>query len=156
MKPEELKRILKKVWYFIWEDDSVWSWLVNIMLSRGQIGRHRVMSEVLVDRNGYPTELALAKLSEVANKTSWSLERVKELVEFLRQVWWHPEMGVEFSEDGESWGLWLHTLGWSGNEELIGVLSETLFWAIYWQVHKRGGHYYFSNSSELEAKGEIP
>ena len=27
------KQALKKVWYFIWEDDSVWSWLVNIVLA---------------------------------------------------------------------------------------------------------------------------
>ena len=23
----------KKIWYFIWEDDSVWSWIVNIILA---------------------------------------------------------------------------------------------------------------------------
>lgn len=28
-----LKQILKKVWYFIWEDDSIWSWIVNIILA---------------------------------------------------------------------------------------------------------------------------
>ncbi|MFH1590855.1 MAG: signal peptidase I [archaeon] len=27
------KKILKKVWYFIWEDNSVWSWIVNIILA---------------------------------------------------------------------------------------------------------------------------
>ena len=27
------KATLKKVWYFIWEDDSVWSWIVNIALA---------------------------------------------------------------------------------------------------------------------------
>ncbi|MBI2647602.1 signal peptidase I, partial [Candidatus Woesearchaeota archaeon] len=27
------KNILKKVWYFIWEDNSIWSWLINIILS---------------------------------------------------------------------------------------------------------------------------
>ena len=27
------KGTLKKVWYFIWEDNSVWSWLVNIILA---------------------------------------------------------------------------------------------------------------------------
>jgi signal peptidase I len=25
--------ILKKIWYFIWEDNSVWSWIVNIILA---------------------------------------------------------------------------------------------------------------------------
>ena len=27
------KLTLKKIWYFIWEDDSIWSWLVNIILA---------------------------------------------------------------------------------------------------------------------------
>ncbi len=28
-----LKKNLKKLWYFIWEDNSIWSWLVNIVLA---------------------------------------------------------------------------------------------------------------------------
>lgn len=27
------KSVLKKIWHFIWEDDSIWSWLVNIALA---------------------------------------------------------------------------------------------------------------------------
>lgn len=27
------KNTLQKVWYFIWEDDSIWSWLVNVLLA---------------------------------------------------------------------------------------------------------------------------
>lgn len=27
------KRYLKKIWFFIWEDDSIWSWLVNLVLA---------------------------------------------------------------------------------------------------------------------------
>ncbi|HLG24929.1 MAG TPA: signal peptidase I [Candidatus Nanoarchaeia archaeon] len=27
------KKTLKKVWYFIWEEDSIWSWIVNIILA---------------------------------------------------------------------------------------------------------------------------
>lgn len=30
---KEIKRIWGKIWYFIWEDDSIWSWLVNIILA---------------------------------------------------------------------------------------------------------------------------
>ena len=29
----DLKKSLKKLWYFIWEDNSVWSWLVNVVLA---------------------------------------------------------------------------------------------------------------------------
>jgi signal peptidase I len=30
---KEFKSILHKVWYFIWESDSIWSWIVNIILA---------------------------------------------------------------------------------------------------------------------------
>ena len=30
---KETKKILKKVWWFIWESDSIWSWIVNIILA---------------------------------------------------------------------------------------------------------------------------
>ena len=33
MKKGEFKRYLKKIWYFIWEDDSLLSWIVNIVLA---------------------------------------------------------------------------------------------------------------------------
>jgi len=29
----ELKKLMKKIWYFIWEDNSIWSWIVNIVLA---------------------------------------------------------------------------------------------------------------------------
>ena len=30
---KDFKKTWKKVWYFIWEDDSIWSWIVNIALA---------------------------------------------------------------------------------------------------------------------------
>jgi signal peptidase I len=32
-KKTDIKEILKKIWYFIWEDDSLLSWFVNIVLA---------------------------------------------------------------------------------------------------------------------------
>jgi signal peptidase I len=32
-RKKDVKTILGKVWYFIWEDNSIWSWLVNILLA---------------------------------------------------------------------------------------------------------------------------
>jgi len=29
----DFKALLKRLWYFIWEDNSAWSWLVNIILA---------------------------------------------------------------------------------------------------------------------------
>ena len=33
MNRKKIKAILKKTWWFIWEDDSIWSWIVNIILA---------------------------------------------------------------------------------------------------------------------------
>jgi len=33
MNKKKVKAFLKKTWWFIWEDDSVWSWIVNIILA---------------------------------------------------------------------------------------------------------------------------
>ena len=33
MSKKNTKRLLKKVWHFIWDDNSVWSWIVNIVLA---------------------------------------------------------------------------------------------------------------------------
>jgi signal peptidase I len=33
VKKNNLKSILKKTWHFIWEDDSIWSWIANIILA---------------------------------------------------------------------------------------------------------------------------
>jgi len=33
MDRKQLKTILHKIWYFIWESNSVWSWIVNIFLA---------------------------------------------------------------------------------------------------------------------------
>ena len=33
MDKKKFINILKKTWHFIWEDDSVWSWIVNIILA---------------------------------------------------------------------------------------------------------------------------
>jgi signal peptidase I len=33
MGEKKFKNLLKKIWYFIWEDDSIWSWIVNVILA---------------------------------------------------------------------------------------------------------------------------
>ncbi len=30
---KKIKKIWKKIWYFIWEDNSIWSWIINIILA---------------------------------------------------------------------------------------------------------------------------
>ncbi len=33
LKNTKFKKSLKKIWYFVWEDNSIWSWIVNIILA---------------------------------------------------------------------------------------------------------------------------
>jgi len=33
MDAKQLKKILHQVWYFIWKSNSIWSWIVNIILA---------------------------------------------------------------------------------------------------------------------------
>lgn len=33
MNKKKLKKQLGKIWYFVWEDNSFWSWIVNIILA---------------------------------------------------------------------------------------------------------------------------
>ena len=37
--------------------------------------------------------------------------------------------------------LILITGGWSENEEIINLISNTMFWLLWWQESKRGGYY---------------
>ena len=29
----DFKQFLKKTWHFIWDDDSIWSWIINVILA---------------------------------------------------------------------------------------------------------------------------
>ena len=33
MNKRKLKKQIGKIWYFVWEDNSIWSWIVNIILA---------------------------------------------------------------------------------------------------------------------------
>lgn len=64
---------------------------------------------------------------------------IEKLVELLREIWWMPDWGVQIK--GKY--LWLHTAGWSENEEIISILTQSMFWTMHWYLSKRGGHYCF-------------
>jgi hypothetical protein len=33
MAPDDVRRVFQKVWWFLWEDTSIWSWLANIVIA---------------------------------------------------------------------------------------------------------------------------
>ncbi len=48
--------------------------------------------------------------------------------------------------------LELTTGGWSENEKLIDIISETWFWFLWWQESRRGGYYKFRYVEKVEDK----
>lgn len=83
--------------------------------------------------DGYPEEEELDKIRTWTGKPH-------ELFDFIRSIWWANEWG--FHQDGNKYSL--STGGWSGNESIIAAMRENqIFWLMYWESSRRGGHYTF-------------
>lgn len=76
----------------------------------------------------------------------------KELAVFNTNDWekcisiidkyWNQDYGTFIVErEDDSIMLILITGGWSENEEIINIISNTMFWFLWWQESKRGGYY---------------
>lgn len=101
----------------------------------------------MTSERDYPTEAELKKLAswkpvippEDMNKpvtpAPWY-----PYFEFVKSIWWSADWG--FRE--EKGGYYLSTAGWSGNEQIIEAMqSNFIFWSMWWQSTRRGGHYIF-------------
>ena len=92
-----------------------------------------------VDEHGYPTEETL----NIIKNWDYLSQGLPGWFEFIASVWNYPE---EFSSKEVSGKVeWhVHTLGWSGNEEIIMAMREnTIAWALTWVQSRVGGHYIF-------------
>jgi hypothetical protein len=100
------------------------------------------------DRDGYPTEKSLRRLRRVIGLNNTKAE-IKEAIEAfydaLKENLYNDAYGPDRVEvRGEEMVVWAyHTLGWSGNEDIIRVLQES--WIFDWALERydSGGHYYF-------------
>ena len=88
--------------------------------------------------------------SELRRLERWKpLGSARELVEYLESISNYDPVRVRVGRDSFSrkkiMKVEYHTMGWSGNEDIIESLrkSKSLFWFFYWQRSDRGGHYYF-------------
>lgn len=97
----------------------------------------------IFDDNGYPTDAALDHIARF-NGTP------RDLIEFIDRAWWGGdyvtvEHDVEspFGYDEPQVKVRMVTVGWSGNETIIGELERTLFWMFFWYSSVRGGAYEF-------------
>lgn len=76
----------------------------------------------------------------------------RELIEFIASLWQYDDIEIRNGFDSlrkACYKVEFHTIGWSGNEEIIGALQDTFFWIVNWQKSERGGHYYFEISKSM-------
>ena len=101
------------------------------------------------DNDGYPTEKSLCRLAEVLRN-----ENVKEAIDAfynaLEENFYYECCGLTKIEvRGEEINVWeYHTMGWSGNEDIINILKQCWLWSIFFERHDKGGHYYFKPKEE--------
>lgn len=103
--------------------------------------------EKLMDEDGYPTQEALDYIKNwgygfVDGKfllgQYYKNESMDDLIDYIKSIWCYND-GIVY-EDGL---LEIHTLGWSGNEEIIPYLENTMLWGFRFRASQAGGHYYF-------------
>jgi hypothetical protein len=89
------------------------------------------------DKDGYPTDEELEIIK------TWSIKGLDDfhnLMKYIYELWNYSELA--WSQKGNVYQI--STMGWSGNEDLIGAMRENMmFWIFYWAQSTRGGHYIF-------------
>jgi hypothetical protein len=86
------------------------------------------------DNDGYPLEEELNRVRAWDPKDGWGL------LEYIREIWWNP---ADIVPNG-SGTVAVHTVGWSGNEDIIAsMMANRLWWMFHWESSRRGGHYEF-------------
>lgn len=103
-----------------------------------------------MDSNGYPTNRELATLKRFKFQR-W--QDVLDMLEHIRELWnWND---TAFVLKGKTvLRLELHTYGWSGNESIVEALMDNpMFWSLFWQSSRRGGHYTFKISKSVFNQG---
>lgn len=95
----------------------------------------------MMDRDGYPTE----KFYKWAESIKWEYDGLMDITQTIIDCWHMADWGVYLK--GKYRGhrtLYLHTGGWSGNEDIIAAMRDTMWWTLCWRNHIHGGHYAFS------------
>jgi hypothetical protein len=109
--------------------------------------------DTLMDQDGYPTEAALDYIKNwhilIEDEGKYKFGHLymdyRGLIDYIKSIWTYDDAIRE--EDGL---LEIHTLGWSGNEDIIYELKKTALWSHRLRATESGGHYYFKLDSDSE------
>ncbi len=93
--------------------------------------------------NNYPSKELLQSIKDF----NGSSMNIMELVKTILENWNHGKMGYRLHKNyNGKYKLELHTLGWSGNEEIINEIINNIYLTHFHMKYyqwKTGGHYYF-------------
>lgn len=94
-----------------------------------------------MNKDGYPDKRELKKIRK------WKANDYHGLMAFVHDRWNYAE--VSWKQTGDVY--YISTVGWSGNEDLIGAMNENYaWWALYWFSVERGGHYVFKGFGAIQ------
>jgi hypothetical protein len=86
-----------------------------------------------MDADGYPEDYELDDIRCWTHERGWGA-----LMVYVRSLWAYNY----FYRRGRKY--YLHTVGWSGNEDIVRALeANEMFWLFCWVSSERGGHYVF-------------
>lgn len=94
---------------------------------------------IYLDDEGYPTE---EYLQYIRDYTPDIMPPDRFFEEVIFEGWEHRACRITRKYKGCR-KVELHTIGWSGNEEIIHEVMKNLHLWRYWYKTERGGHYYF-------------
>lgn len=86
----------------------------------------------MTDEDGYPEPEEIAAIAEFDG------DNPHEWMDLIRPLWWAESSLFEHSNGH----YWLHTGGWSGNEELVAAMRGHFHWYTGFRSHHCGGHYH--------------
>jgi|SaaInlStandDraft_3_1057020.scaffolds.fasta_scaffold00666_17 signal peptidase I len=97
-KENPKKSFLKKLWWFIWEDDSIWSWIINILLAFILIKFLVYPGLGLVFGTQYPIVAVVSgSMEHDGNFETW-WESPAACAEICTQEKWYNEFEIEKEE----------------------------------------------------------
>ena len=93
----------------------------------------------MLDQDNYPDEVSLKQIEH------WDIltQPIEGLLSLIEENTNWADRQIERRGKRVIYYTY-HTGGWSGNEDVIEALQRnSLFWAMFWRKHIKGGHYYF-------------
>jgi hypothetical protein len=88
----------------------------------------------------YPEDEEVGKVRDWTFTEPGSFEEFMDYVRSIGKYW--PSDSFGWTQDGLVYHV--STCGWSGNEDIIEAMqTNSVFWMVCWQEHRRGGHYVF-------------